>query len=62
VKKSRGIIKKGKGHDAGYKTLLSHPKVVEDLLTFFVDYVTPRLCDIENERGVWAYSSVCGKL
>lgn len=36
MKNSHGIIKRGNGHDAGYKALLSHPKVVEDLITFFV--------------------------
>jgi predicted transposase/invertase (TIGR01784 family) len=36
MKKLHGIIKKGQGHDAGYKALFSHPKVVEDLITFFV--------------------------
>jgi len=35
VKKKHDIIKKSEGHDAGYKALLSHPAVVEDLLTFF---------------------------
>jgi predicted transposase/invertase (TIGR01784 family) len=44
----RGIMKGKKKHDRGYRKLLSHPKVVEDLISTFVDEDFARLIDFSK--------------
>lgn len=48
MKKNRGIIKKKTLHDAGYKALLSHPEVVKDLITSFVQADFVKEMDFET--------------